>query len=193
MTEFETLNFTTDQSLFGIRFYADTARYFIGSPVSELNGYRVSLEEIWGREGLEITEDVRSVHGISQIIDRIESRLLKLVSRIDYRPNGLLHSGMQHLYAEQGMLSVRSLAEKLGYSERHVRRAFLQELGVGPKELSRIIRYQNILEELNDGKRKGFADTALRYGYSDQSHFIHTFRRFYGLTPQQVFKNDSRK
>ncbi|RED63223.1 helix-turn-helix transcriptional regulator [Cohnella lupini] len=193
MTEFATLNFTTDQSLFGIRLYADTARYFIGIPVSELTGYSVSLDRIWGREGVELAEEMSSVHGgISRVIDKVERRLLERLSRIDIGSDGILLTGMRYLYEGRGMLPARSLAEKLGYSERNVRRIFLRELGLSPKELSGIIRFQNTLRELKEGNnRRGYAADALRYGYSDQPHLIHAFKRYYGLTPLQVFKNAS--
>ncbi|WP_084203803.1 AraC family transcriptional regulator [Paenibacillus rhizosphaerae] len=47
---------------------------------------------------------------------------------------------MQIIYHHKGNLSVTDLAEQAHSSERHLRRAFKQELGLSPKEMLGIIR-----------------------------------------------------
>ncbi|SFL24221.1 Helix-turn-helix domain-containing protein [Paenibacillus sp. 1_12] len=187
MTTFETINLTTNYSLFGIRFFADKVRQFIRYPVSELTGHHVLLEDIWGREAVFIAEEVQSAKGLSEMMERIEFNLLKLLN-YELQTDQLLQAAMHYMHASYGMVSIRTLAEKLSYSERNVRRTFQNELGVSPKELSGIIRFQYLLQELNKGSQSHFTDIAVKYGYYDQPHFIHNFKRFYGLAPNEVFK-----
>ena len=51
---------------------------------------------------------------------------------------------MQYLYAAKGRITVRALAENLNYSERNIRRTFQKELGVSPKIMTEIVRFQNM-------------------------------------------------
>ncbi|MCD9026405.1 helix-turn-helix transcriptional regulator [Cohnella silvisoli] len=188
MTTFETINLTRNYSLFGIRFFSDKARRFLRYPVSEMIGYRVFLEDLWGKEVEFIMEEVQTANEVSEIIEQVEHLLLKQLFRSESQSDQLLQWSMQYMYASQGMLTVRALAEELSYSERHVRRIFQKELGVGPKELLGIIQFQSLLQELYMDTSSLFTDMAVKYGYYDQPHFIHNFKRFYGLAPKQVFK-----
>ncbi|MFD1173329.1 helix-turn-helix domain-containing protein [Oceanobacillus picturae] len=73
------------------------------------------------------------------------------------------------------------------------RRTFHKELGVSPKEISVIIRYQSLLQELYNSKQYRFTNIVTKYGYSDQSHFINQFKRYYGISPNKVFKINTTK
>lgn len=191
MTTFEAINLSTKYSLFGIRFFSENVRQFLRYPVSELIGYHVFLEDIWGSEAESITEEVISASGISEMIGRVELKLLKFLLLHESKSDRLLQTSMQYMYADQGMISIRSLAENLSYSERNIRRTFQKELGVSPKELLGIIRFQSLLRELYYGTQARLADIAVKYGYYDQPHFINNFKRYYGLSPHQVFKTNA--
>jgi AraC-like DNA-binding protein len=188
MTGFEVIELSTSQSLFGIRFFIDSVSRFIRYPASELIGNHVFLEELWGREAEFFVEEARAAAGISEIIERVEVKLLQSIIHNKSRSNALLQTSLQHMYASQGMISIRDLAEKQSYSERNIRRTFQKELGVGPKELLDIIRFQSLLRERSKETQSSFTDIAVKFGYYDQPHFIHHFKRYYGLAPNQVFK-----
>ena len=67
--------------------------------------------------------------------------------------------------------------EGLAYSERHRRRLYQQQIGLAPKQVARIVRFQQALHELRT------ADEVSLEGYYDQAHFIREFRAFTGMTP----------
>lgn len=187
MTTFETVNLSSDCSLFGIRFYSHNMRYFIKYPVSELTGHQVLLEDIWGREAGLVANELRAAHTLPDAIVRLEVRLQNVLLRNKYEFESPLQVAMCVMYENQGMITVRELAEKLVYSERNVRRIFSKELGIGTKELLGIIRFQSLLRELHRNKPTDWTGIAVKYGYYDQSHFIHTFKRLYGLAPNQIW------
>ncbi|MEQ2527453.1 helix-turn-helix transcriptional regulator [Bacillaceae bacterium CLA-AA-H227] len=188
MTEYEVLNFSAKSSFFGIRFYSDTARQFICYPLSELIGNHVFLEDIWSNKALFLVEEMMSAQGISEIIKKVELMLLKFLILNESHTDSLLKSSMDYMYANQGMISIRMLAEKVNYSERNIRRTFQKELGIGPKEFSGVIRFQSLLRELYFDSHSRFTDIAVKYGYFDQPHLIKSFKRYYGLSPTQIFK-----
>lgn len=87
------------------------------------------------------------------------------------------------ILATGGRGSIDSLARDAGTSHRHLERAFQRHVGVSPKMLSRIVRFQHALRVAPDA---AWADVAVRCGYADQSHLIRDFRQFAGETPASL-------
>jgi AraC-like DNA-binding protein len=86
------------------------------------------------------------------------------------------------IVSEAGLISVDTLASSTGISARQLERRFLQEVGVAPKLLCRILRFQRIFRSLeeNDGR---WATVAADCGYYDQAHLIRDFKQIAGDTP----------
>lgn len=186
MAQFEILNLSQTQSLFGIRFYSESAQSFLKSPVSAFVGQHAFLEDIWGTEGLFMVEEILTADAVPEIIEIVERNLSQVLSFNHTPSNSLLLTSMQYMYACKGIISTSDLAEKLSFSERHLRRIFERELGLSPKEMLSIVRFQSMLQELYSGAYSSFTDIAMKYGYYDQSHFIKNFKRYYGILPKQL-------
>lgn len=180
-------------SFFGIRFYAETAHHVLGDHVSALKGNRVYLQDVWGGSGMRAMEEVFTAGHTAAIIQKVESILKKRFVSADQKPSSLLQKGIQYIHARRGNVDIRSLAGELGSSERNMRRTFQQALGMSPKALSNIVRFQYVLRDLLNDSKQSLVDIALNYGYYDQSHFINSFKRFYGLPPTRIFLNGEHK
>jgi AraC-like DNA-binding protein len=76
---------------------------------------------------------------------------------------------------------VKSVAERLGVTARHLRRAFTESVGIGPKEFARTGRLQRAVRMA--AASKDWARIAADAGYYDQAHLIADFRELVGLTP----------
>lgn len=186
MTQFEILSLSQTQSVFGIRFYTESVQSILKFPVSAFVGQHVYLEDIWGTEGLFMVQEISAADAVSEIIEIVERKLAQILYYNDTPSNSLLHTSMQYMYAYKGGISTSDLAEKLSYSERHLRRTFDRELGLSPKEMLGIVRFQSMLQELYRGTYSSFTDIAMKHGYYDQSHLIKNFKRYYGILPKQL-------
>lgn len=102
----------------------------------------------------------------------------------------LVYQSMQYIYDHKGNLSITELADKVNISERHLRRAFDRELGLSPKEMLGIVRFQSAQEKLYSGNYSSLTNLALHYGYYDQSHFAAAFMRYYGLPIKQLNRQE---
>lgn len=187
MTSCEVLDLWQPQSLFGIRFFAETASLFLRNPVSGFLGSPPLLSDLWGNEAGLLVEEMMEAPGIRDMIEIVERRLLGCLQRHTSLSQGVLQTSIAYLYAAGGNLTVRALAETLCYSERNLRRLFQHELGVSPKELAQVIRFQALLQCLYHGAPDRLTQLAHTFGYFDQPHFIKDFKRYYGLLPSQVF------
>jgi AraC-like DNA-binding protein len=153
----------------GAYFRVAQAPRLFGLPAHELTDRVLPLSDLWGRtaEGLEerlaeaVTDDER--------VNLLEAALLRRPLRGDQSSLDL---------AAIGQTTVEGLARAAGVSRQHLRRRFLDQVGISPKLYLRLARFRAALGRSGPG-----ASLAAELGYSDQSHMIAEFREFSGLTP----------
>jgi len=80
-------------------------------------------------------------------------------------------------------------ARAAGLSRYHFLRVFKRETGFPPHQFRTLRRIDRARQLLRNGLAP--AQTALSVGFSDQSHFSNTFRRFTGATPGQYVARSS--
>ncbi|MER5352662.1 helix-turn-helix domain-containing protein [Kitasatospora sp. NPDC002551] len=91
----------------------------------------------------------------------------------------------QRLRDAHGGLTARELAAATGRGERRLQHVFRDHVGVPPKTLSRILRFQRALTLSGLGDLT-LADVAARSGYHDQAHMNRDFRALSGRTPGEL-------
>lgn len=81
--------------------------------------------------------------------------------------------------------SLGSLARRCGISPRHMERLFREELGTTPREFLLRLRLERGRVLLTTTATP-IRDVALETGFSSPSHFSHSYRRAFGLTPREA-------
>lgn len=81
--------------------------------------------------------------------------------------------------------SIDQLSRSLHISTRQLERLFQSRIGLPPKALACLIRYQLLWR---DALQPGFdvQDAVFRYGYTDQAHLLRDFKRFHTMTIPQA-------
>lgn len=82
-----------------------------------------------------------------------------------------------------GRLRVDELAAAIGLSPRTLERLCLEQLGMAPKRLGRLVRLREVLSRLQAGDFGTLAELAHCCGYSDQPHMIRDFKQLTGRAP----------
>ena len=100
-----------------------------------------------------------------------------------------INRAVHEIYKHQGFISIQTLAGKVCLSPQQFRRRFNEEVGMSPKEYSRIVRINHVLALLR--KKTGSTLTQLTYqlGYFDQAHFIRDFKAVMGDSPKHFISN----
>ena len=89
------------------------------------------------------------------------------------------------IYSSNGEMSVKELSEKVFWSSRQINRYFNQQFGLSLKAYCNILRFQASLSHIKEGKLFPQLD------YYDQSHFIKEIKKFSGVSPKELFKNQN--
>ncbi len=92
----------------------------------------------------------------------------------------------QKLRDTDGLLSIRSLANEAGCSQKHLIAQFRDYVGMPPKVVARLIRFNRAIKSIERGRLTDWVRLALDCGYYDQAHFVRDFRAFAGCTPTEL-------
>jgi methylphosphotriester-DNA--protein-cysteine methyltransferase len=83
-----------------------------------------------------------------------------------------------------GRVAIATICQELGWSPKRLITHFREQIGLPPKETSRLIRFQRVIDSISGNATIDWDAFAVRHGFFDQSHLIHECRRFAGDTPQ---------
>ena len=160
------------------------AARFLGVPMHELSGHAaVPLADLLGGDVTLLEER------LAEAADWEARRQLAeafLATRLDSAPPTRPDAAYawRRLAETGGRLRVGALAAELGCSSRHLGRLFRDEVGLPPKTVASLTRFNRARSLLAEGL--GGVDVAARCGYADQSHLIAEFHRFAGASPSAV-------
>lgn len=168
-----------------LRFKPGWSVPLLGVAASELTDRVVPLEDVWGRAGRELCVELLAARSRAEVMDGVARALaLRAGHPIDTASGQLARRAVCLL--EGGEVRVESVAGRLGVTARHLRRAFTENIGIGPKEYARTVRLQRALRMATTSC--DWARVAADAGYYDQAHLIADFRQFVGLTPGAFLK-----
>jgi AraC-like DNA-binding protein len=157
------------------------ARRLLGLPMSELTGRTVELADVLP-ETSELGERLREAEEWGDRFALLEAFLTARFT--DSRPTlPEIDWSWQHLYRSSGQAPIGRLADELGWSHRRLIRTFREQVGLAPKALARVIRFDRAVAALRAPGSRGLAAIAFDCGYSDQAHLNREFRELAGLRP----------
>ena len=93
-----------------------------------------------------------------------------------------MNEAVRVILERQGNVNIDRLSARLALNPRSLERRFARHVGVSPKMLARITRFQQVFRAFDSGD-DGWAGVAARCGYYDQSHLLRDFREFAGESP----------
>ena len=115
----------------------------------------------------------------------LERYLLDCLCRSPLRETRRFLLIYDEIIKNRGTKSIRDLCCETGISKTRLEAHFNEKIGVTPKKISRIVRFNSLLNEMKANPEVCWQELAYRYGYYDQSHFIKEFNTFSGLAPSQ--------
>lgn len=180
------LDTSAPQTVVGIHFAPGGAARFFHEPLSELRDRHLSLDDVWGHSAASslrdrILETPNPAGKLKVVEEALYSRAVRL-------PVGeSRHRAVDYVvdrFAEIPQIgTLETVTSQLSLSPRRFIQLFTEETGLTPKLLCRIFRFQAALKLANLGRAINWSAVAADCGYFDQSHFIHDFKSFTGLSP----------
>jgi AraC-like DNA-binding protein len=168
------------RTVVGVRFRHGVAPLALGLPASEL----VDLSVEWEDEALgEAIAGAGSPEQAAAILER--AVLDRLVDAP--QPDPVIGEAVRQLLP-WGRNEVGSLPHALHISERQLRRRAAATIGLAPKVLHRMLRFQGFLALAHTVPHADLAALAAETGYADQPHLNRESLRLAGATPRVLLE-----
>jgi AraC-like DNA-binding protein len=160
----------------GVRFRVGAAGAALGLPAGALLDSSPPLDEVWS-DGRDIVERVGEATDprarLAVLVDAVSAQLARTGA-----PDRLVRAAVLDVAAGPHP-RVADLGDRLGISERQLRRRFDAAVGYAPKTLGRVLRLQRFLRLAERGG--DLARLAAEAGYADQPHLTRDCTRLTGL------------
>ena len=158
------------------------AYLFFGMPMRELTNRTLALEDVLGPEAGRIAAQVEDTPGWPARFDAVDAFIMRRIAAAR-ASSPVVASAWQRLARSAGRLRIDTLADDAGWSRKHLAARFHEEVGLPPKTMARILRFNAVRERLASDGGARLAEVAHASGYYDQAHFNRDFREFAGMTP----------
>lgn len=173
---------------FGTMLQPAAGRMLWQRPVSELTDRHVTIDDVPGLAGAEVTSTLRTIMAPDPSDPERHAEAIAYVEDLlaGHLPIGetgvLINDIVERVESDPGITRVDHLAEIFALSERQLQRITRDRLGLTPKWLIQRRRLHDATLRLKDGSTS-LADIAYELGYSDQAHFTRDFSHVTGMAP----------
>lgn len=166
----------------GVRFHLGGLGAFSTVPLKGFTNATVPPAEVFGSEAAELEASLAKATNIDAQAALFDAFFLERLKR----PASFetFRKALQVAVESNGAASVEDMAHAVDTTSRQVDRLCARYLGIAPKTLSRVVRFQFALKALMRDPGCTLADVAANAGYFDQAHFIKDFRRMSGGVPR---------
>jgi AraC-like DNA-binding protein len=174
--------------LLGARFKPGGAFAFLSFPADELQDLTVSTETVWGANSRFLREQLLGARSPALRLRLVERFLLQQLHRRPDRHPAVRYA-VNSSQQSTRTPSVASVVERTGLTWRRFIAAFRNEVGQTPKVFCRIARFRHVIASIESSPVVDWAAVALECGCSDQSHLIHDFHAFSGISPSAYLRH----
>lgn len=171
----------------GIELTPSGLHRFASFSLHEISNGIFSFRDIYGSSGQHLIEQLTNENNPERKANLLQHFLVGVISKVE-RHNLLIDHTVKLIHASAGLVEIRSLEKKTGYSKRYLDLLFRDHLGISPKTLANIVRFQSFYRAWANAKTGDFYKDLLDNQYYDQAHFIKEFKRFTGYSPRQYAK-----
>jgi len=176
-----------ESEMFVINFRKGMAFPFLSLPMAEITDLVIDGDLILDQCFIELRDRLLEVAGHESMFDIAGQLLLhNFASRLAINP--FTEFAINAMVSNPVDCSIKAISSRCGYSSKHIIHLFKTKVGVAPKTLLRILRFQKALEEIESARTIRWTSLALDCGYFDQSHFISDFKDYSGFTPSSYLQ-----
>ena len=148
------------------------ARALLAMPSRALTGNVASLDDLLGRRVRGFAEQLASSTSWGQRFGLLDHVLRSSVDPHREPAAEVIHA-WNMLTSSRDQPSIAALATMVGWSRRHFTETFGREVGLPPRQLTRVLRFERSCRLLRSATGAAMTEIALRAGYFDHAHMLH--------------------
>lgn len=170
----------------GVEFSPLGAYRFFKFRQSEMKNQIYSLADVLGNIAKKTEEIIANAENVEEKIEVLQHFLCDIFTK--NKSDLIFDYCVKKIKTSKGSISIKQLERETGYSCRWLNMKFDEKIGVSPKNLCSITRFQFYYQALAQNSKEIFMQKEFYNLYYDQAHFIKEFKRFTGLPPSKFEK-----
>jgi AraC-like DNA-binding protein len=155
-------------------------RALFGVPTSLVSDVGVDGSGVLGGQVTDLYERLGNAATFSQRVEFLDDFLVQCL--LASNPLDEIHRALDRLIVPGSLIRITDVAFRAGVTIRQLERKSLEYMGVSPKTLVRIARFQQVLK-MKSASSLTWVEVAHALEYHDQMHMIRDFRDFAGDAP----------
>jgi AraC-like DNA-binding protein len=159
----------------------------LGQPRAALANHSVPLDQVCGSWLVDLMERMQTAPTWDDRFAALDAALADRLADA-HRPSPEVAWAWRQLALSGGRVPIATLGDELGWSSKRLIARFREQVGLPPKQVARLLRFQRVTSLLAATERPDWSALARQCGYYDQSHLIHEFQRFAGDTPDGLMR-----
>lgn len=163
--------------------YPFVLKSFFDTDPKDLNDNCYNLEQLAHNTGVDTIIKLKQTKGLSRRTAILTDLLFTLFQNKQKELDLTIAHAIKKIISKKGQQPISNLCNELHLTERTFERRFSNAVGVTAKQFSKIIQFQQSLEQLTVKDYNKLTDIVYSNGFADQSHFIKVFKAFTGKTP----------
>jgi AraC-like DNA-binding protein len=122
---------------------------------------------------------------LTEWLEKVESYLLN--HKLNHAPKNSFKQITMTIdnFLENPDKTLEDLAQQAGVSLRTLQRIFNEEVGLSPRDLLRVARFNKAIQQIGHDDFKTFANTAVDSGFFDQPHMVNEFKKLIATSPSK--------
>jgi AraC-like DNA-binding protein len=173
---------------FAVRFYPYGLANLLSTAIKSLANKETSLTALFGEDTANtLAQRIANAEDTEARIAIIEDFLFKKLSdqvSIDH----IVKATIDTMFSTGGTVSIGEMLDRDTSRRRQLERKFAAQVGISPKQLSKVIRLQSVLSLMLNQQSERLSQIAYDSDYYDQAHFTRDFKEYTGMTPKEFFK-----
>lgn len=172
-----------------VQLYPFASRYLLNIDPRVLNDDCFDLLSLKHLKTEAVLQALLEAGSSKEKVDIITDLMRKLIQEHQVSDNDAIQKGVSIILSNKGQVRIQEVLDEVHMTERSFERHFKAYVGLPPKQFARIIQFQSSLNRLTDENYQKLTEVGYEGGFTDQSHFIRTFKQYTGQTPSFYLKS----
>ncbi len=170
-----------------VQFKTLGAYVFLHQPLRHFTDCYIDLDCIFSHEAEQTWQQLQEAQTIQEKFLLTENFLYrKLLGH--KMPNDKLIASIDLLLKGNAPISIAAICRQYNISGKHLNFLFREYLGISPKMLASLHRFQRILQSISKSGPGKLTSIAYELDFFDQAHFNNNFKKFTGLKPNDYVR-----
>lgn len=179
----QTLKLKKNCDYFGIRFQPGANPFFYNQEVKDLVDQKINLTDFNIMENL--TDKMAEQETFTNRMCTFMAEYRNWLNNTSNGKKQLFFQMVILIVQKNGLLKISELIDITGYSSRYINLLFETNLGCSAKQFCKNVKMHTLINELNRKQVDSLLDFSSKFNFYDQSHFIHSFKEFTGVSPKE--------